>query len=68
MARVDNIFNKKSKIITNEILGNVISNEISRKTGRSVMVDLTYTFGYGKKVEENLNIGISERIESAILK
>ena len=68
VARVDNIFNKKSKIITDEILGNVISNEISRKTGRSVMVDLTYTFGYGKKVEENLNIGIGERIESAILK
>ncbi|MDE7446959.1 MAG: outer membrane beta-barrel family protein [Lachnospiraceae bacterium] len=68
VARVDNLFNKKSKIITDEILGNVISNEISRKTGRSVMVDLTYTFGYGKKVEENLNIGISERIESAILK
>lgn len=68
MAKVENIFNKKSS--SWEILETPYysSNSFKRATGRSIFVNFTYTFGYGKKVSQDIDISSAEDVKTSVLR
>lgn len=66
-ARVDNILHKKTKVITDQVLGNFDTHEISRRNGRCVKLTLSYKFGYGKRFRDNLNLSSGESVDSSIV-
>lgn len=64
---VDNIFNSKSKMW--EKYNSPYFTTYSRQwsTGRMARVNITYTFGYGKKVSRNIEISGPEATKTSIL-
>ncbi len=67
-AVVNDIFNTRSKSITEFRSSNYdfIKNEYT--TGRKFGVRLTYTFGYGKKVDRSIDISGPQSVDSSVLR
>ena len=65
---VENIFNNKQKSRTNYISPNYLYYYNYLNTGRMFTVNLTYTFGYGKKVDKSINISGPSETSSSIRK
>ena len=66
-AAVYDIFNCKKKSWT-ELNGGAFSSiRYNFSTGRCLRVSLSYTFGYGKKVEKSIDIDSPQEIESGAL-
>ncbi|MDE6028284.1 MAG: hypothetical protein K2G23_09450, partial [Muribaculaceae bacterium] len=64
---VDNLFHSKNKSST-IWYSDVVSNEFTNwSTGRKFEINLTYTFGYGKKVDSNIDIAAPISVDSSIL-
>ena len=64
---VSDIFNRSFKSWT-ELRGDVYSSvQHDYSIGRSLNVSLSYTFGYGKKVEKGIDIDSPQKIESGAL-
>ena len=65
-AYLKNILHKKTKNITDEILGNLSTHNELIRSGRSLSIEMSYKFGYGKKFQDNLNITTGEGVGSSI--
>ena len=64
---VDDLFHKKYKSYS-YTYSDVLTTEVtSWSTGRKLKINLTYTFGYGKKVDQNINISVPLSSDSSIL-
>ena len=64
---VDDLFHKKYKSYS-YTYSDVLTTEVtSWSTGRKLKINLTYTFGYGKKVDPNINISVPLSSDSSIL-
>lgn len=64
---VNDIFHKYYRQST-EINAGVYSRyEINHSVGRNLRLTLTYTFGYGKKVDRNINISGPSAVQSGVL-
>lgn len=65
---MENIFNSRAKRWSEYSSPN-FSNEFHRLvTGRKFLISLTYTFDYGKEVDDNIDISGSNKIESSVIK
>lgn len=64
--RIDNIFNNKQKSWKNYNSANYSYYSTRFDTGRTFIVNLTYTFGYGKKLNRNINIDGPSSTSSSI--
>ncbi len=67
-ASVEDVLNTRTKWRTKLHSGNysVVTNKY--ETGRIFKVYLTYTFGYGKKVDRSIDINGPQSVESSVLK
>ena len=66
-CQVQNIFHNKSKEWTCYDSPNYFTEYDSFETGRFFSINLTYTFGYGKKVDKSIDINGPESVESGVL-
>ena len=66
-CQVQNIFHNKSKEWTCYDSPNYFTEYDSFETGRFFSINLTYTFGYGKKVDKSIDINGPESVESSVL-
>lgn len=66
-CQVQNIFHNKSKEWTRYDSPNYLTEYDSFETGRFFSINLTYTFGYGKKVDKSIDINGPESVESSVL-
>lgn len=66
-ASVVNVFNSRSRstIMTDAGVYSISNENLSK--GRYAMLTLTYTFGYGKKVDRNINISGPSAVQSGVL-
>lgn len=66
-VEVEDIFNKKAHTRSIYDATNYISTIDKRTWGRSLVLNLTYTFGYGKKVDRNISLQGSSQIKTSIV-
>lgn len=66
-CQVQNIFHNKSKEWTRYDSRNYLTEYDSFETGRFFSINVTYTFGYGKKVDKGIDISGPESVESSVL-
>ena len=66
-CQVQNIFHNKSKEWTCYDSPNYFTEYDSFETGRFFSINLTYTFGYGKKVDKSIDINGPESVESSVM-
>ena len=66
-CQVQNIFHNKSKEWTRYDSPNYVTEYDSFETGRFFSINVTYTFGYGKKVDKGIDISGPESVESSVL-
>lgn len=67
-ARVENIFNKKHSEWTRLSSPNFSSYAFKQSVGRCFVINFTYTFGYGKKVSQDIDISSAEDVKTSILR
>ena len=67
-ASVDDIFNTRTKHWTRFRSSNYDFVKNEYLTGRKFSVSLTYTFGYGKKVDRSIDISGPQSVDSSVLK
>lgn len=67
-ARVYDIFNKRARSKTEFVSPNYLTRLNLMEIGREVSISLTYTFGYGKKIDRDIDIDSGAATESSILK
>lgn len=65
---VDNIFNNRSKSWTQYTSPHYSSVLNTLETGRSVSVKLTYTIGYGKKIDRDIDVSGPDNTSSTVYK
>lgn len=65
-VKVENLFHDKAKSWSHATYGNLMSRQDLRATGRRLAVTLTYTFGFGRKVDRGIEIAAPQSIESSI--
>ena len=65
--RVEDIFHKYHRGWTNFITPNYTSMVDTYRRGRTFKLGITYTFGYGKKVDRNIDINSLENAKSSVL-
>lgn len=65
--RVEDIFHKYHRGWTNFITPNYTSMVDTYRRGRTFKLGITYTFGYGKKVDRNIDIDSPENAKSSVL-
>mgnify|MGYP001272780711 CR=1 FL=1 len=66
-CQVQNIFHNKSKEWTRYDSPNYVTEYDSFETGRFFSINVTYTFGYGKKVDKGIDISGPESVESSVM-
>lgn len=66
-CQVQDIFHNKSKEWTCYDSPNYFTEYDSFETGRFFSINVTYTFGYGKKVDKGIDISGPESVESSVL-
>ena len=66
-ARLENVFNTYYKGWTKMISPHYYSFYNSRETGRKLSLNFSYTFGYGKKVNESIDVSLPNDISSGIV-
>ena len=64
---VDDLFHKKYKSLSYSYYDVMTSEITGWSVGRKLKINLTYTFGYGKKVDQNINISVPLSSDSSIL-
>ncbi len=67
-ASVDDIFNTRTRHWTRFRSSNYDFVKYEYLTGRKFSVSLTYTFGYGKKVDRSIDISGPQSVDSSVLK
>lgn len=65
--RVENIFNEYNKRWERLNAQNYSFSKDMRETGRTFAINLTYTFGYGKKTDRDISIDSPSEIKSSIV-
>lgn len=65
--RVEDLFNNRRKSWIHYSSPNYVSKYDCLETGRTVSVNLTYTFGYGKKVDNRIDINGPESVKTSVL-
>lgn len=65
---IDNIFNKKNKSWTQYTSPHYSTIFNSLETGRSLSVKLSYTLGYGKKLDKNIDISGPDNTSTTVYK
>lgn len=65
--RIEDIFNNKRKSWIHYSSSNYVTKYDYLETGRTFSVNLTYTFGYGKKVNNRIEISGPESAKTSIL-
>lgn len=63
----DNILNKHTRLRTYTDAGVYTSFDETLQTGRKALIILSYTFGYGKKVDRDINISGPSAVQSGVL-
>lgn len=66
-VEIEDIFNKKAHTRSIYDAINYTSILDKRTWGRSLVLNLTYTFGYGKKVDRSINLQGSSQIKTSIV-
>lgn len=66
-ATLENVFNTYYNGWTKMISPHYYSLYNSRETGRKLSLNFSYTFGYGKKVNENIDVSLPNDISSGIV-
>lgn len=64
---IEDIFNRKAHSWKTTDAGNYFSHIDMKTWGRSLVLNLTYTFGYGKKVDRSIDIQGSSQIKTSIV-
>lgn len=64
---IEDIFNRKAHSWKTTDAGNYFSHIDMKAWGRSLVLNLTYTFGYGKKVDRSIDIQGSSQIKTSIV-
>lgn len=67
LVKVEDIFNKKGKKKYTYTSPNYSSYLEKRKWGRCLVLSLTYTFGYGKKVDRSIDISGTSNSKTSII-
>lgn len=65
-VRVFNVFHSHMKRWQSFTSPHFSTNYTTFKTGRQLIVDFTYTFGYGRKVDRNIDISDPQSVESSV--
>lgn len=65
-AGVTNIFHKYMKTRTRFTSPHFSTNYTNLQTGRQFVVSLTYTFGFGRRVDRNIDISGPQEVESSV--
>lgn len=66
-ASIEDIFHDRMKMKRDIMAGNFQSHKISYATGRSLRLVLTYIFGYGKKVNQSIDVYTPTEVKSGAL-
>ncbi|MDE5887031.1 MAG: hypothetical protein K2H46_05505 [Muribaculaceae bacterium] len=66
--KLSNIFNDKQRIRVNYTSPYYSTNYNSFETGRNGFIQITYTFGYGKKIDRNIYVQGAEESKTSINK
>lgn len=67
-GRIYNIFNKRARSKSEFVSPNYLTTFAKREIGREISISLSYTFGYGKKVDRGIDIDTPSATESSIIK
>ncbi len=67
-VKVENVFHSRAKEWTRFISPLFNKEQTCLATGRRVVINLSYTFGFGKKVDHSIDISGPETIESSVNK
>lgn len=67
-GRIYNIFNRRARSKTEFVSPNYLTRLNMMEIGREISISLTYTFGYGKKIDRDIDIDSPAATESSILK
>lgn len=65
--RIEDVFNNKRKSWIQYTSPNYISRNNYLETGRAFSVSITYTFGYGKKVDSNIDVNGPDSVKTSVL-
>ncbi|MDE7180947.1 MAG: outer membrane beta-barrel family protein [Muribaculaceae bacterium] len=65
--RIEDLFNNKRESWIHYTSPNYVTKKSYFETGRTFSVNLTYTFGYGKKVDNRIDINGPESVTTSIL-
>lgn len=65
--RIEDVFNNKRKSWVHYSSPNYVTKYNYFETGRTFSINLTYTFGYGKKVDNRIDINGPESVKTSIL-
>ena len=65
--KVENVFHDKAKSWSQSTAGNLITSHDLCETGRRLAATLTYTFGFGRKVNHEIKIAAPQSVESSIM-
>lgn len=66
--QIYNIFNKRAHSKTEFVSPNYITRLNMAEIGREISISLTYTLGYGKKIDRQIDVDSGTETESSILK
>lgn len=67
LVKVDDIFNKKARSWSKFNENAFTSYIYNKKWGRSISISLTYTFGYGKRVDHSIDVNASSGSKTSIV-
>lgn len=67
-VKVENVFNSRAKGWTRFTSPLFSTEQTSLATGRRAVINLSYTFGFGKRVDQSIDISGPETVESSVNK